>query len=215
MEKTTDLNKNFLSKLMSEEGIIALSHGKEGSLVTSGLLAGELNRLSEEGALPRPIPAVLPEGIPIKTTDDLSPDAARKYLNYVALIITSESNDIKKDNLALLVEIVQSGDLARARELTPYRESAEAIVRELTLLPVPKHLAWYHERLIYLMGQMAAQISVFENTQEDPLKTLAEVEPNIQVKEQLLILNYNDLFDWLNEKKIEIKPEDKAYSLIY
>ena len=213
--KSENLTQTFISKLMNEEGLIALSHGKEGALVTSGLLAGELNRLSEEGALPRPIPAVLPGHMPITTTDDSSPDAAREYLNNAALIISRESRDLKKDNLDLLVEIMQSGDLARLSELTPYREAAQTIVRELTRLPVPKQLLWYHERLLYLMEQMAMQIQVFERTQEDPLKTLANVEPNIQVKEQLLILNRNDLFDWLNEKKIELRPEDAAYPIVY
>ena len=65
------------------------------------------------------------------------------------------------------------------------------------------------------MSKMAEHIAIFEKTAEDPLKTLALVEPNINVKEELLTLNRNDLWTWLNNQKIVLKPEDKAYSIIY
>lgn len=213
--ETTNLTETLLEKFMSDGGAVALSKGKQGGDITSQLLSEEVLRLSKEGALPRPIPITPLEKISILESDDTSSVAVRRYLNTVAEIISRNSKDLKKDNLNLLAEILQSGDLARLKEFTRYRERAEAIVQELSRVRVPKNLSWYHERQIFLMREMAGHIAVFEKTEQDPLKTLALVEPNINVKEELLTLNRNDLWKWLNNQKIVLKPEDKAYSIIY
>ncbi|GEM_PF-4666337 len=213
--ESTNLTETLLEKFLTAGGAVALSKGKEGGLITSDLLSQEVERLSKEGALPRPIPIAPIEKISVLTSDDTSPNAVRRYLNTAAEIISRNSKDLKKDNLNLLAEILQSGDLGRLAEFARYRESADAIVRELSLVRVPKNLSWYHERQIFLMREMAGHVAIFEKTEQDPLKTLALVEPNINVKEELLTLNRNDLWEWLNNQKIVLKPEDKAYSIIY
>ena len=210
-----NLTETLLEKFVTAGGAVALSKGKEGGFITSQLLLGEVERLSKEGALPRPVPILPLEKISVLASDDTSPDAVRRYLNTASEIISRNTKDLKKDNLNLLVEILQSGELRRLSEFARYRESANTIIRELSALRVPKNLSWYHERQIFLMQIMASHMEIFENTNQDPMKTLAIVEPNIQVKEELLILNRNDLWTWLNNQKIVLKPEDKAYSIIY
>ncbi len=214
-DESTNLTETLLEKFVTAGGAVALSKGKEGGFITSQLLLGEMERLSKEGALPRPIPIAPLEKISILTSDDTSPEAIRRYLNTTAEIISRNAGDLKKDNLDLLAEILQSGDLERLKEFARYRERANIIIEELLALRVPKNLSWYHERQIFLMSQMAIHLATFENTEQDPLKTLARVEPNISVKEELLTLNRNDLWTWLNNQKIVLKPEDKAYSIIY
>lgn len=213
--ESTNLTETLLGKFLEDGGAVALSKGRDGGGITSQLLSEEVERLSREGALPRPIPTAPLEKISILTSDDTSPNAVRNYLNTAAKIISRNTSDLKKDNLDLLAEILQSGNLERLKEFARYRERAETIVRELALVQVPKNLSWYHERQIFLMREMAKHIAIFEKTAEDPLKTLALVEPNINVKEELLTLNRNDLWKWLNNQKIVLKPEDKAYSIIY
>ncbi|KKW18930.1 MAG: hypothetical protein A2131_02085 [Candidatus Sungbacteria bacterium GWC2_49_10] len=214
-DKSTNLTETLLEKFVTAGGAVALSKGKEGGFITSKLLLDEVERLSKEGALPRPVPILPLEKISILMSGNTSPDAVRDYLNTAAEILSRNSKDLKKDNLDLLAEILQSGDLGRLAEFARYRESADTIIRELSALRVPKNLSWYHERQIFLMSKMAEHIAIFEKTAEDPLKTLALVEPNINVKEELLTLNRNDLWTWLNNQKIVLKPEDKAYSIIY
>ena len=213
--ESTNLTETLLEKFLTAGGAVALSKGKEGGLITSQLLSEEVERLSKEGALPRPIPIAPLEKISVLASDDTSPDAVRRYLNTAAEIISRNSKNLKKDNLDLLAEILQSGDLKRLAEFARYRESADIIIQELLALRVPKNISWYHERQIFLMQKIAEHVAIFEKTAEDPLKTLALVEPNIGVKEELLTLNRNDLWEWLNNQKIVLKPEDKAYSIIY
>ena len=210
-----NLTESIIGAFIEKGGAVAITKGREGYTITSELLVEEIERLSKEGSLPRPVPATPLEALSIRTSDDTSPEAVRAYLNAAAAIISKNASGLKKDNLDLLVEIIQSGDFARLKEFAAYREAAEQIVRDLGELRVPKNLSWYHERQLFLMNQMAIHVAAFENTEQDPLKTLALVEPNIQVKEALLILNRNDLWEWLANQKIVLKPNDTAYSIIY
>jgi len=210
-----NLTEELFVKFMDEGGALALSKGSKNTFLASGLLTKEIERLSAEGAIPRPIPTVPLERMPIVTSDDMSPEAVRAYLNETARIIATHSQGLPKDNLDLLVEILRSGQFELLPEFARYREAADAIARELEALPVPKTLAWYHGKQIFLMREMARHIAAFEATEQDPLKTLALVEPNIQVKEELLNLNRYDLWNWLRKENITLTPADNAYKIVY
>lgn len=210
-----NLTATLFDKFMDQGGVIALTKGRAGGDLLSSLLTNEVGALSEEGFLPRPIPTVSLETPDIKTSDDISNAAVRAYLNAVAEIFSRNTKELKKDNLTLLVEILESGAFGRLEELSPYLTASETIVDELHTLTVPKSLSWYHERQLFLMGEMTRHIAIFQATESDPLKTLATVEPNIQIKEELVILNRQDLYNWLSQHHIALKPEDSAYKIIY
>ncbi len=139
----------------------------------------------------------------IKISEDISKTAIFDYLKKVGEIATRNSqNTGEEDDMDLFLEIIQSNDLARLREITPYREAAEKSAKDLRELVAPKSLAWFHAQEIWLTEESAKQLRAFENAENDPASAMAVIPLRVDLKVEAQKLNEGDLVNWLYENKM-------------
>lgn len=141
----------------------------------------------------------------IKISQDTSPEATKKYLYAVSGIFDRNTNvEEKTDALDLYLEILNSGDFERLKELVPYRENTEKTALELRGLIVPKNLEWFHRKEIWYMEEIARHIRSFENSEIDPASALASLPLQVDLRVEFYQFHDTLLEEWLAENNISL-----------
>jgi hypothetical protein len=146
----------------------------------------------------------------VKTHNDTSVRAVKEYLTTLADIFIRNVSALKKDDLDLFLEILESNRLERLGEIGDYRKATEKTLGEIRQILVPKTLAWFHAREIELLQQTAQQLALLENAERDPVAALAAVPQRVETKIAFITLHRSELVRWLNTNKITLQANEKA-----
>lgn len=207
-----NLTQELFNELVKSGGVSAITKKGNAPLVSS-IITQKIDELASSGKL-NPSSYLGSTPSPIKTNEDKSPEAIKRYLNQVADIFEKHIAPLQTDDLDLFLEILQSGNLERLSELSPYREAALAVSSKIQELTVPKILAWFHQRQIFYLEESARQIQAMERAEIDPVTALVIAPQRLDLKVEVIKLYRGELKLWLQAQKISLTPNEKAYYLI-
>ena len=102
-------------------------------------------------------------------TNDVSPQAVRRYINQMGTILVSSSLQEEKNEIQLVLNAVKEERLEDLQKLLAYRDAYQITAKRLKEMLVPSHLLNTHEAMInslWRLGLAAEEMSKFS---QDPV----------------------------------------------
>ncbi|MEK7636742.1 MAG: hypothetical protein AAB362_03590 [Patescibacteria group bacterium] len=198
-----NLSQGFVEKLMSDPNFMTALENK-GVGISESTVSDYIKELNLGSTLDTAQKTPISK---LSIISDESETAVQMYFESFGKLYVANSKPfiaLGGDDLNFLTKVMETENYGELKKIDSLIMALETIVKDADKLPIPKNILWFHQKETDLLRESKKEFEMMRGADTDPLKALISAHRRIKTKEQVVALHFEELKNWLEEKKFTL-----------